>query len=144
MSARRGERGMSVSVEMAILVPALVLIIALVTGGGRLALARINVQQWADSAARSATLARAGHEARERAATVVASDAAASDTRCSGPPDVSADVSAFAHPVGVAGSVVVTVRCHVPLADLLLPGVPGTVTVERDATSPLDRYRGRR
>ena len=53
------------------------------------------------------------------------------------------DTRAFALPVGQPGAVEVTVRCAVPLADLLLPGVPGTVLVEAQASSTLDRYRGR-
>ena len=138
----RSERGLSASIEMAVLVPALVLIIAVIIGAGRLALARLTVQQWADSAARTATLARDASTATARA--VVASDAAGSATRCREGWQLSVDAAAFALPVGQPGTVGVTVRCEVPLADLLLPGVPGTITVEGLASSTLDRYRGRR
>lgn len=138
-----GERGLSASIEMAILVPALVVIIALVIGAGRLALARIAVQQWADSAARTATLARDASSADARARAVVASDAAGSAIRCLGSWQLSVDATAFARPVGQPGSVEVTVRCAVPMADLLLPGVPGTIGVEAHSSSTLDRYRGR-
>jgi Flp pilus assembly protein TadG len=140
---RRGQRGLSASVEMAILVPALVVVIALVIGAGRLALARLSVQQWADSAARTATLARDASTAQARAHAVVASDAAGSGTRCVGGHTLAVDAAAFALPVGQPGQVRVTVRCTVPLADLLLPGVPGTILVEGEASSALDRYRGR-
>lgn len=143
MSSVRGERGFSASVETAILVPALVLIIALVVGTGRLALARLSVHQWADSASRTATLARDAGSAQSRARAVVASDAAGSATQCRGGWHLSVDTSAFALPVGQPGAVRVTVRCAVPLADLLLPGVPGSITVEGHASSTLDRYRGR-
>ena len=143
MSSVRGERGLSASVEMAILVPVLALVIALVIGTGRLALARLTVQQWADSASRTATLARDAATATARARAVVASDAAGSATQCEGRWDLEVDTRAFALPVGRPGSVGVTVRCAVPLADLLLPGVPGTITVDGVASSTLDRYRGR-
>ena len=139
----RDQHGMSASIEMAILVPALVLILAVVVGAGRLALARIAVQQWADSAARTATLARDAGSAATRARAVVASDAAGSATQCRGGGQLAVDTGAFALPVGQPGAVEVTVRCAVPLADLLLPGVPGTVLVEAQASSTLDRYRGR-
>ena len=139
----RSERGLSASIEMAVLVPALVLIIAVIIGAGRLALARLTVQQWADSAARTATLARDASTATARARAVVASDAAGSATRCREGWQLSVDAAAFALPVGQPGTVGVTVRCEVPLADLLLPGVPGTITVEGLASSTLDRYRGR-
>lgn len=143
MTPTRGERGMSASIEMAVLVPALVVIIALVIGAGRLALARMSVAQWADSAARSATLARDAGTATARARAVVASDAANSATRCQGSWQLSVDTTAFHLPVGQPGSVRVTVRCAVPLSDLLLPGLPGTIPVEAHAASTLDRYRGR-
>ncbi|HHU39013.1 MAG TPA: pilus assembly protein [Propionibacterium sp.] len=143
MTRRRDQRGMSISVELAILVPALVLIIGMLIGAGRLALARISVQQWADSSARTATLARDAHAAQARAHAVVASDAGGSGLHCAGGWQLSVDTSAFALPVGQPGSVRTTVRCPVALADLLLPGVPGTIVVEADATSTLDRYRGR-
>lgn len=140
---RARERGMSASLEMAILLPALVLIIAMLIGAGRLALARISVQQWADSAARTATLARDPHAAQSRAHTVVASDAGGSGVHCMGGFQLTVDVSAFVRPVGEPGVVRTTVRCPVALADLLLPGVPGTIVVEAEASSTLDRYRGR-
>ena len=142
-TGRRGERGMSISVELAILLPALVVIIALLVGAGRLALARISVQQWADSAARTATLARDAHSAQARAHAVVASDAGGSDLRCAGGWQLTVDTGAFALPVGQPGTVRTTVGCPVAMADLLLPGVPGTILVEADASSTLDRYRGR-
>lgn len=139
----RGQRGMSISVELAVLLPALVLVIALLIGAGRLALARIAVQQWADSAARTATLARDAHAAKARAQAVVASDSGGSDLRCAGGWHLTVDTGAFALPVGQPGVVRTSVRCPVALSDLFLPGVPGTVLVEAEATSTLDRYRGR-
>lgn len=142
-AGRRGERGMSMSVELAILLPALVLIIAMLVGAGRLALARITVQQWADSAARTATLARDAQSAQSRSHAVVASDAGGSGLRCAGGWQLTVDTSAFALPLGREGAVRTTVRCPVAMGDLLLPGVPGTVVVEADASSTLDRYRGR-
>lgn len=140
---KRGQRGMSISVELAVLLPALVLVIALLIGAGRLALARIAVQQWADSAARTATLARDAHSAQARARAVVASDSGGSDLRCAGGWQLTVDTSAFTLPVGQPGAVSATVRCPIALGDLLLPGVPGTVVVEAHASSTLDRYRGR-
>lgn len=140
---RRDERGMSLSVELAILLPALVLVVALLIGGGRLALARITVQQWADSAARTATLARDASSARARAEAVVSSDSGGSGLQCAGGWQLTVDTAAFALPVGQPGAVRTTVRCPVAMADLLLPGVPGTILVEAHASSTLDRYRGR-
>lgn len=140
---RRDERG-AAPVEFALLVPVLVLIIGLIIGAGRLALARMAAQQWADSAARSASIARDAVTARDQALAVVSSDAAASGVRCLGGPSATVDVAAFSLPVGQAGTVGVRVACTVPMGDLLVPGIPGSFLVEGGATSTLDRYRGRR
>lgn len=138
----RDQKG-AVSVEFAIVVPALVLIIGLLVAAGRLAHARVAVQQWADSAARTASIARDAGSARSRAHTVVSSDAAQTGVRCGGGWSLDLDAGAFALPAGRAGAVGATVRCPVPLADLV-PGLPGSILVEGHASSTLDRYRGRR
>ncbi|MFP5417447.1 MAG: TadE/TadG family type IV pilus assembly protein [Actinomycetes bacterium] len=140
--ASRGERG-AASVEFAIVVPALVLVIGLVIAAGRLAHARVAVQQWADSAARTASIARDAGAAQSRARAVVASDAAHTSVSCGGGWSVSLDTGAFGRPAGQPGAVDVRVVCPVPLADLV-PGLPGTILVEGRASSTLDRYRGRR
>lgn len=36
-----------------------------------------------------------------------------------------------------------TVRCRVDMADLAIPGTPGSVQVESTQSSPIDTYRGR-
>ncbi|MFT3876380.1 MAG: TadE/TadG family type IV pilus assembly protein [Propioniciclava sp.] len=140
----RDQRGLSLSIEFVVLLPALMLIMATLIGGGRLALARITVQQWADSAVRAASLARDPATARTQAQAVVTADADTSSVHCVGGPALNADTSAFSRPLGEAGQVTASVACRVPMADLLLPGVPGEFVVEAQASSTLDRYRGRR
>ncbi len=139
----RDERG-AAAVEFAILVPALLLMIGLVLAGGRLAYARVVVQQLADSSARAASIARDAGAAAADAREVARSDASASGLSCVGGPDVRVDTSGFATVVGQAAEVTASVGCTVGLGDLLVPGLPGSVLVKADATSALDRYRGRR
>lgn len=141
-SGALGERG-AAALEFVVVVPALLLVIGLVIAGGRLALARVAVQQWADSAARTASIARDAATARAQAQAVVASDAAGSDVACGEHWALDLDTNAFSRPPGEASSVTATVRCGVPLANLV-PGLPGTMQVEATASSTLDRYRGRR
>jgi hypothetical protein len=52
---------------------------------------------------------------------------------------VTVDTAGFAAPVGTPATVTATVRCVVNLADLAVPGVPGTRTVTATATSPSTR-----
>lgn len=143
-SARRSDQRGAAAVEFAVVVPALLLIAGLLIGAGRYANAHVVVQQWADSAARTASLARDGATAQTRARAVVASDAAASATRCHPQQHVELDVAGFSTPVGTQASVRAQVTCVIPLADLFVPGLPGAVTVRAEAASTLDRYRGRR
>lgn len=139
---RRDERG-AAAVEFVILVPALILMLGLIVAAGRIAVARINVQQWAGSAARTASIARDPGTARAQAQEVVRADAAASGIQCRGAPALDLDLAAFATPAGTPGSVHTTVRCALPLGDLV-PGLPGTIQIDGEGSSPLDRYRGRR
>ncbi len=137
------ERG-AAAVEFAVIVPALLLIAGLLVGAGRYANAQVVVQQWADAAARTASLARDAPTGQAQARAVVAADAAGSSTRCRPPWHLDLDASGFTGPPGSAGAVHAGVTCVIPLADLLVPGLPGAVTVRGEATSTLDRYRGRR
>jgi hypothetical protein len=56
---------------------------------------------------------------------------------------VDVDSSGFSTPLGQPGDVTVTITCAVGLADLLVPGLPGSVTVETSFISPIDAYRER-
>lgn len=141
MSADVGERG-SVSVELALLAPALLLLVAFAVLAGRTQIAEGAVQEAARAAAREASLARDAATASARAGGQAERTLAAQDLRCQ---TTSADVdtSGFAAPPGQPGDVTVTVTCVVGMGDLLAPGLPGTVTVEAAFTSPVDAYRER-
>jgi hypothetical protein len=39
------------------------------------------------------------------------------------------------------GSVQVVVSCEIDFADLLVPGMPGHVTVQAEETAPIDPFR---
>lgn len=143
VGCRTGDRG-AATVEFAIMVPALLLVAGLMLFAGRLATTQIAVRQWADSAARTASLARDASSARSQAQTVLEGDAGASGVRCRPTWNLRLDVSAFAAPLGQEGAVRASVTCRVPVADLLLPGVPGEIPIQGDSFSTLDRFRGRR
>lgn len=138
----RWQRG-SVSVEFAMLVPVLVLLVGLVVGGARVWLARIAVEQAASAAARGMSQVRGPQDAVRTARELATAQAAVGGLRCQRLV-VTADAGALMLPPGQAGTVRATVGCEVPLADLLIPGWPGIVLVEATAGSVLDRYRGRK
>ena len=130
------------SLEVVVLTPALVLLLGLLVLAGRVALARTSVEQAADEAARSASIARTAAGARRAAEDGAQRALSAQSLRCARV-DVAVDVGGFAVPVGQPARVTATVTCVVALADLALPGFPGSRTVTATAVSPLDTYRER-
>lgn len=132
----------SAAMEMAVIAPVLLLLISLLIMGGRVMAANNSVEQAAADAARAASISRTTSAARSSAQTAAANSLAAAGINCS---DTSAaiDTSDFSKDPGRSATVEATVTCVVPLADLALPGVPGTKTVTAHAVSPLDTYRER-
>jgi len=136
------ERG-SATIEMAVLGPALLALLGLVLVAGRVSTAGSAVEQAAAVAAREASLARDGRTAQAAAAEAVRASLDGQGITCRTlTSDV--DVEGFSVPVGQPASVRVQVTCAVPLADLAVPGMPGTRLVGASMTSTIDRFRGRR
>ena len=138
----RDERG-SAAVEITLVAPLLVAFVMVVIFGGRLALAHQAVQTAAFDAARAASLARTQPEARAAAAKIAAATLANQQLPCTST-QVAVDTTGFDKPVGTPATVHVRVLCDVNAGDLGLPGIPGTVGVEAQASSALDSYRERK
>jgi Flp pilus assembly protein TadG len=141
MSAPVGERG-SVSVELALLAPALLLLLSFAVFAGRTQLAEGAVGAAARAAAREASLARDAGTATTLASVQAQGSLAAQDLRCQRT-TVDVDTGGFQAPLGQPADVTVSIACVVGMADLLAPGLPGSVTVEASFTSPIDAYRER-
>lgn len=136
------QRG-SLTVEFAIMVPAMVLLFGVVIGGARTWLARSNVEHVAGAAARAVSLERSAGEAPAVARTLATRQASASGMRCE-PLSVDVDASALSQPAGTAGRIVAVVHCRTPLADIVVPGWPGSVDIAASAEAVVDTYRERR
>lgn len=130
------------SVELVIAVPALLVILALMVAGWRVSAAKSEVTMAAQAGARAASLAPDGTQARIAAERAVAANLANAGITCTSS-ETSVDVAAFAKPAGQPGTVRVTVTCTVPLADLVVPGLPGSMVAKASASSVLDTYRRR-
>lgn len=137
MKAR--QRG-SMSLEMAIMAPAVVAIIALTIFGGRYALATQTVNAAAAAAARAASIERSADAATSAASTNAAATLSNQDLQCV-TTQVDVDTSGFASEVGQAATIQAAVTCEVSMAGLV--GMPGSLTLTASATSPLDKYRER-
>ena len=138
--ARAGEGG-SASLELAILAPVLLALLALVVMGGRFAMAASAITGVAGAAARDASLARTPAAARAGAVSSALAAMAAQSLHCQGAPSVQVDTSGFAALPGTPASVTVEVTCVVLVNPLTVPGLPTTRTLHERAVSPIDSYR---
>jgi Flp pilus assembly protein TadG len=136
---RHDDRG-SVTLELAILAPALLLLLGALVFAGRVETSSASVEQAARAAARDASLARTADAARSAALASAQRELAGSDCAST---DVVVDTAGFAAPLGTTAAITVTVTCTVSLADLAIPGLPGSHALTGQATSPIDRYRTR-
>lgn len=132
----RNQRGGGMSVEALILVPAVILLLGLVTAWARVAMATDSVASAAGAAARAAALERSASQAQSQGRAVAESTLSDKKTGCS--PTVSIDTSAFSAPVGQKAQISSQVTCVVDLGPL-----GGTRTITKAGAAPLDTYRGR-
>lgn len=138
----RHEESGSASIEATVAVPAFALFVGLILFGGRTALAHQALESAAADAARSASLARTSADARAQAVDAATTSLSNQEVHCLSV-DVEVDTSGFGAPLGQDATVEVTVVCRLDLADLAVPGVPGTRTVRATMSSPLDSWRER-
>jgi Flp pilus assembly protein TadG len=137
---RAGEKG-NAALELVVLAPVLLALVGLVIAAGRTSIAQGSVDAAARDAARQASLALTPAAASR--AGVVSAVAALREDGLDCSPVVVVDTRQFAIPPGEPAAVTATVSCTVPLASLVLPGLPGTARLQGTFTSPLDIYRSR-
>lgn len=139
VSAARGDAG-SITLEVAILAPALLLLLGLLIFAGRVGVARSAVEHSAAVAARDASMARTADAARVAASDAMLRELGSQD--CSSA-SLAVDTTGFAVPLGQPAVVQVTVTCVVSIADLAIPGLPGERVLTATFVSPLDAHRAR-
>lgn len=133
----RPDKGSSTA-EAALVTPLLVMVLLFVVLCGRLVSAQMDLDAAASAAARAASIARSDGAARAEADRTARETLAARGVTCQ-----NASVTVNTGGLRPGGAVTVTVSCVVPLADLVLLGVPGSRTVQATATSPVDTWRGK-
>jgi len=131
----RGQGG-SMTAELVILAPLVVLFALMAVGLGRIEQARQELSDAAHAGAEAASLVPTAAQASQ-AATDATSPAVAGQPHVCAHPGVSTDISSFQR----GGAVRVTVVCHVELSDLLVPGLPGSITLSSTQGEPVDPYR---
>lgn len=138
---RKHERG-SATLELVIVAPVMILILAGIVAAGRIGLTQQAVQTVAYDAARAASISRDAGSARTAAQEVAALSMASNNLNCS-TSSVDISTAGFGVAVGTKAVVDATILCTVQLSDIALPGIPGAFTITREATSPIDQYRER-
>lgn len=138
------------ALELVILAPVLLFIIGLIIALGRISTAANAVSDAARDAARQASLqldpgsAIAAGQTTARAALaqdgLYCAPAPAVDVRINGTPG---GLPGFQAPPGQPAAVSATITCDVSLAQIIVPGLPGSRTITETFTSPLDPYRER-
>jgi Flp pilus assembly protein TadG len=130
------------ALELVVLAPVIFILIALVVAAGRTSIAQGSVDAAARDAARQASISLTPGAAEVAAQS--SAQAALSQDGLDCHARVFVDTRQFTSvPVGLPASVSATVRCQVPLSDLVVPGLPGSRTLWFTFTSPLDPYRER-
>lgn len=128
--------------ELVLIAPALLALLTMTVLAGRVVLAGGTVEQVAAAGARAASLARTPAAAAAAADTAARRAIGEQHLQCT-TVAVAVDTSGFGVPLGQPATVAVEVSCQVQLADLTVPGLPGSRTLSERAVSPLDPYRGR-
>ncbi|WP_255499458.1 MULTISPECIES: TadE/TadG family type IV pilus assembly protein [Aeromicrobium] len=129
----RRERG-SMSVEVVLTVPILVMFTLLVLAGGRYVAVRADIDAAARDAARAASFERSESAARSAAfAAANSSDVNDSFSTC--------DVASVDGSFRAGGVITVTVRCTVDNRGLGLLGLGGNRDFTASSSAPIDQYR---
>ena len=134
---RRDEAGMAAG-ELALLTPLALAVLGFLVLAGRLSTVRADVAAASRDAARAASLERSHPEAAAAARDTASASLADRHVTCAELAVTVSDAAGFV----AGGEVAVTVSCVVSLADVALPGIPGTRRVEAAAAEVLDRWRG--
>jgi Flp pilus assembly protein TadG len=137
----RDERG-AASLELVVVVPALALLLGMMIAGGRLWFARTTVTEAAQTAARAGSLARSAAQAAVEARSAGQQSLSTGGLRCA-ERSVAVNTAGFNTPVGTPATLRSHITCRVLLADLVLPGTPGSVLITSDGSAALDTYRAR-
>lgn len=134
------DRG-ATAVEVALILPLILLVAALTVASWRLWQSRADAQSAAQTAARAASVGGSVDDGRRRATLTASAELA--PTRCR-QPRADVDAAILGTPPGQRGRVTVDVTCTVSMGDLVLPGLPGSFTVRGRALAPADSHRERR
>ena len=137
MGERRDPDAGSATLELAILVPSLVIFFLVLVTVARFESAQMHVDTAASMAARAASLARSPAEARADAEAEIKRSLGSAGVACT-TREVHIDLSSFR----AGGTVKVAVTCHAEIGDLAGMGyLPLNTAITGSSSEPIDRFR---
>lgn len=137
MDERPDPEAGSTTLELAILVPSLMIFFLVLVTAARFESAQMHVDTAASIAARAASLARSPAEARTYAEAEIKRSLASAGVTCA-TREVRIDLSSFR----AGGAVKVVVTCHTELGDLAGMGyLPLNTAITGSSSEPVDRFR---
>ena len=131
----RGDEGQAIA-ELVIVAPVLLIIIVLMVALGRVDSAQGDVESAARAGVQAAVVQADAADAQTQATTAVTSTLAGAGLTCPAP-QITTDTSNFV----AGGTVSVSVTCVTSLADVSVPGVPGSKTLSATAVAHVDVFR---
>ena len=120
------------AIEVVLMIPVLFMFALLVVAGGRFVSVRADVEAAARDGARAASYERTSGEAAQAARGAVSSQL---------DPFWSCQAASLEGQFEAGAVVEVTVDCDVPVDDLGLLGLSGSVSIKATRSAPLDTYR---
>ena len=141
MVPRASERGSSVAVEAALVLPVAMLFVGLVIVMAGYAIAQQAVTAAATRAARAASLERSQTSAERAARDAAVTELGNSHITCTDA-RVSVDAKGLEAPIGTVASVTVRLTCQA-VFPVSIPGFPANRSMTGEGTSPVDTYRSR-
>jgi len=138
-----GRTAGSISIEAVLIIPAFLLFLALVMAVGRTAAAQADVHAAVVEGSRVASLAKTAAAGETAGRAAIEAHLHREGIRCTRL-TVTVDAAALDQPPGDPGQVTATITCVVPLADLAVPGLPGTMTISESFTTQIDTYTDRK
>jgi Flp pilus assembly protein TadG len=131
----RGEEGQAIA-ELVIVVPVFLILIVLMVALGRVDSAQGDVESAARAGVQAAVVQADAAEAQSQAVAAVSSTLAGAGLTCPSP-QITTDTSNFV----AGGKVSVSVTCVTSLADVSVPGMPGSKTLSATSVAPIDQFR---
>ena len=138
MTSTRG----SISIEAVLIIPAFLIFLALIAAIGRTAAVQADIHAGVVEGARVASQATSSASAEAAAHAAISAHLNRESIQCT-TLNITVNAAVLDQPPGHPGQVRARVSCAVPLADLMVPGLPGTITITESFTTHIDTYTNR-